>query len=321
MTERLRGGFTLIELMVVIAIIAILAGVMMVSFGGATSSARAALCITNMKNLAQAANTYAMQSGYYPLAGSRESVSMGSTTTTYSPQTGWISWLDKDKYDDGNGNKVRTAHVGVEICPFYGTGDDESDIYAITNGTLWKATAYNRKLYTCPEHVRYRGEKKLKTPLWSYVMSARFGYDTTRGSGSAATDGACGVAYNSLSRADRVLLFAELPTVDPETRQTTSDPSSYAADCTLQYRATVNGIQMGDWDGEVEAIGFPHKLGKRDYCGHVVFADGHTETLKYNEKGLSLEDLTAVLCQGYDIAYDDGAGYKLPSDADEMEDE
>lgn len=318
-----KRGFTLIELLVVIAIIAVLAGVMISSFGGASESARSALCLTNMKNLAQAVNTVAMKTGVYPLAGSREAmgVDYGSYTSSqmnYSPQVGWISWLDEGAYENGSGVKKKAAHVSVEICPFYGTGDVAKDTYAITNGSLWKATNYNKKLYTCPEHVRYRANLNKSTPLWSYVMNSRFGYDTSQGSTATTSSDAPGVFYNSISRTDRVLLFAELPTVDPATRSDVADPSGYAADCTLQYKATVGGksYKMSEWDGTAETIGFPHRKGKRDYCGHVVFADAHTETLSYNANGLGLDALTALLCEGIDVAFDEKSGYKLPPDAD-----
>lgn len=322
--RALRTGFTLVELLVVIGIIAVLAGIMMASFGGATDSARAAVCMTNLKNLAQAVNTYGMRTGYYPLAGSREAVGLasanGSAAMRYTPQVGWISWLDRDKYDDGNGNAVARAHVSCEICPFYGTGDVEKDTYAITNGALWKAVSYNRKLYTCPEHVRYRASRKKTAPLWSYVMNSKFGYDSSRGSKAVAAEEVPGVWYNSLGRTDKILLFSELPTVNPETRTDIDDPSEYEADCTLQYKASVGSknYKMGEWDGTAEEIGFPHKLGKRDYCGHVVFADGHVETLRYNARGLSMDKVTALLCEGVDVAYGEGNGYQLPSNADEM---
>ena len=64
-----RAAFTLIELLVVIGIIAVLAGVMAVAFGGATETARAAQCLSNMKSLAQAANATAMSGGWYPAGG------------------------------------------------------------------------------------------------------------------------------------------------------------------------------------------------------------------------------------------------------------
>ena len=312
-------AFTLIELLVVIAIIAVLAGVMIASFGGATDSARSALCLTNMKNLAQAVNTYAMKEGVYPLAGSREAMGIdyNSSQMYYKPQPGWISWLDEGAYENGSGVKQQSSHVSVSICPFYGTGDVAKDTYAITNGTLWKATSYNKKIYTCPEHVRYRANLKKEAPLWSYVMNSRFGYDTSQGSTATTSADAPGVFYNTIARTDRVLLFAELPTLDPATRSDIADPSGAAADCTLQFKATVNGTSYGnEWSGTAETIGFPHRTGKRDYCGHVVFADAHTETLKHSEAGLKLDELTALLCMGIDVSFDEKAGYKLPPDAD-----
>ena len=48
-----RSGFTLVELLVVVAIIGILAGVLLASFSGGTEAARAAKCLSNMRNLAQ----------------------------------------------------------------------------------------------------------------------------------------------------------------------------------------------------------------------------------------------------------------------------
>ena len=65
----MKKGFSLVELIVVIGIIAILSGVLLATFGGGTASARAARCLSNMKNLASACQTYAMGSHYYPLAG------------------------------------------------------------------------------------------------------------------------------------------------------------------------------------------------------------------------------------------------------------
>jgi prepilin-type N-terminal cleavage/methylation domain-containing protein/prepilin-type processing-associated H-X9-DG protein len=58
MTIRRQKGFTLIELLVVIAIIGILAAMVFPVFARARESARKAVCLSNMKNIALAVNLY-----------------------------------------------------------------------------------------------------------------------------------------------------------------------------------------------------------------------------------------------------------------------
>jgi prepilin-type N-terminal cleavage/methylation domain-containing protein len=55
---RRRTGFTLIELLVVIAIIGILAAMVFPVFARARESARKAVCLSNVKNIALALQMY-----------------------------------------------------------------------------------------------------------------------------------------------------------------------------------------------------------------------------------------------------------------------
>ena len=93
----MKKGFTLIELLVVVGIICILAGILLASFSGGTESARTAQCLTNMRNLATACQTYGMASGYYPGAGSYElfgideSDGIRNAKKFYYDRPGWIS--------------------------------------------------------------------------------------------------------------------------------------------------------------------------------------------------------------------------------------
>ena len=327
--DPFHKGFTLVDLLVVIGIIGILAGVLFATFGGATDSARAAQCLTNMRSLAMAANARALRDEYYPLAGSREAVDLGESDgkTWYVPQPGWISWLSRGNYDDGQGHQRASAHRSNTVLPFFGNGNEEDMTFALTNGTVWISSGRNRSLYVCPVHNLYRKNLGRKAPYWSYVMNARFGWDTSKGSKAISTASVAGaVRYNSLTRADKTLMFAELQTVDPVSGQDVGeDKDGLAADCVLQYKEVESRSSHASKGanassgGDAESIGFVHKSGKRGRCAHVVFADGHTEKLIWKDGGIDPQTLTAYLCRGWDVTFNTKDGWKLADGADEMD--
>lgn len=61
-----RGGFTLLQLIIVIAIIALLASTMFGFFGRGRESARQAQCDLNLKTIALALDAYRQENGHYP---------------------------------------------------------------------------------------------------------------------------------------------------------------------------------------------------------------------------------------------------------------
>ena len=310
-------GFTLIELMVVIGIIGILAGVLLATFGGSQESARAAKCLSNLRSLAQAANAAAMGGRYYPFAGSFQSPEVNLSGIFYVENTGWISWLSNegDPFGRLSGGQKPKSPVKVDICTFDST-DFENSTFAITNGTIWKAVGQAADVYVCPTHKQYCLQNHKIAPNWSYVMNAYFGYDYSRGTEGV---GIIFRTYGSLARADRILMFAELPTRDPFTGVDIAiQGDQWAKDCTLQYRANVRGSNFGkSWGGQPESIGFVHKGNKGRVCAHVAFADGHTEKLLCPKEngGLKLAELTALLCEGKDVSFD-GSAYEYVKETD-----
>lgn len=323
----MKKAFSLVELIVVIAIIGVLAGVLIASFGGGTESARAAKCLNNMRNLAQGASAYAAGVSFarLPLAGTRVSYANGGSKLVYKEQKGWISWLsENDEYGMRTKSKKHpTSFVSVENASAY-CKDEKKGMFALTNGTMWLSVNCNREVYVCPEH-QIQVNKKGGKVWWSYVMNAYFGYDSSDGNKAVVMDGDFGRSPgNNAIRPERRLMFAELPiygsgtTIDEGGKPSGAnypEGGSTECDCVLQYK----GYDFNkDWKGKAESIAFNHKSAKR-WCAHVVFADGHAEKLmKPKSGGTSTEQLTALLCAGKDISFD-GSGYTWVNREDKSE--
>ena len=263
----MKKAFTLVELLVVIGIIGILSGVLIASFSGSSESARAAKCLTNLKNLASASQLYGSASTWLPQSNSSNYLSEDGEHYYETP--GWVSWLSSGMFPS------QSEVWGTEISTYHESETDR--IYSLTNGVLWKYLSGTSSAYVCPEHVD--AVAPAFRPLWSYVMNS----------------GVSGWKYKGVTRADRRLLFAEMPfdgTVNGNYAPSTS--KSKYNDCVLQY-------------DEGDVIGFNHKAGKGEKCAHVVFVDGHVEKLRQPEGGLEeqqLRELTKWLCEGKDVSFD-----------------
>jgi len=314
-------------MIVVVGIIMILAAVMISSFGGATESARSAQCLTNLRSLAQAANAAAL-TNHYPTAGSVEfyAAGFGNSGEVFWEEPGWISWLSDGHYGSDGSGKV-TSHQSNDDIPFFGTGNDEDAKFALQHGSLWFCCNRNKALYTCPEHVRYRRDRNMTEPIFSYVMNGFFRWDTSRGSDSlpGGKNASIAIKYGNLTRADRILMFAELPTVDVDNGdKQVEDKKGMASDAILHYQDMnlkqdeENGGDAYAVEGsEAESIGFNHKVNKRTRCAHVVFADCHTEKIVWKEGGLDSKKLTGYLCRGIDVVLNPSHGWEIPQGADE----
>ena len=311
----MKRAFTLIELLIVIGIIGILSGVLLSTFGGATESARLAKCQSNIKNLASALNSYSMEAGHYPYAGSAQYMySSYDGELLVGVHKGWLSWLDKGQFV----GRVQEAK-SISQSSYAGSFDDVT--HALTNGAIWRAVNKNRTVYQCPVHAKACQQHGSGTPGWSYAMNPYFGYERQKGKAMASKDET--IKINGISRADRRLLFAEiqgLTIANPKKYRATSLPELHVSDGSgsattdgiLQYKSEKSGKTVGG-DGSAESIGFNHIRSNR-IVGLVAFADGHTEAITLPESG-NLEQLTGWLCDGYDVTFD-GSSYSRINDSD-----
>lgn len=292
-----KSGFSLIELLVVIAIIGILAGVLLSQFTGATDSARATQCLTNMRNLAVAVQNVAMNSsnGDYPAASSFKYSTVRNGALEYHVKKGWISWNLR--------NDNAKSKSGGSVVPFNAT-DVEQLRFAITNGLVWAAAGQSYKAYQCPVHAAACLKANGNNPGWSYVMNQEFGYNPDPAKPRRWT----GQQHSSFKTSDgitdpgKVLLFAELQglTIADDKAGVNITPNLSAsgteADCMLEYAKN-------------EAIGFNHKMSNGKYVAHVAFADGHVEKLIHPSSGLSIAEITKKLCQGHELSFN-GRSYE-----------
>jgi prepilin-type N-terminal cleavage/methylation domain-containing protein len=82
-----RGGFTLVELLAVIAIIAVLVGILLVSFSGVLGTARRSVAERLLRSVAQGVDSFKNDLGYLPPLLSVEGTGLGQTPPNRSLAT------------------------------------------------------------------------------------------------------------------------------------------------------------------------------------------------------------------------------------------
>lgn len=280
----MKKGFTLVELLVVVGILGTLIGVLAFSFTGAKEQAEGAVCLTRMRNLAQACNSMSR----FPLAGSAEYIDLDSDgNSVYGLRSGWIGNKKDYAYRGTYG-----AHAGDNAPVSCYSKDEEDYMAAITNGTMFAACS-DLDTYVCPMHAKEAAVRRARvTPRWSYAMNSHFGYDESEGKDSTLDKTFYGVEKSAIADPAHCLLFAEIPYTARQGAKFSSSAST-ENDGVLQYRNEL-------WQGTPEAIGVNHRNG-RDYYAHVVFANMKAKALPI-PSGMSNEELlklTEWLCKGY----------------------
>ena len=305
MLLRSNKGFTLVELLVVMAIMGVLAAALTTQITKARAMGQAIRCKANLKNLAQAAQSYAVEEveNRLPWAGSHEWAYMGdagggSYRLIYHLQKGWVGWI-------GGGPWTAFSSVPGKDPSYY--GDRQEMYHSLTNGTLWGLSGRDVKNYVCDTHKAV-GKRYGMNVMRSYVMNSYFGYDDRLGragasSGRSATLG----SISSRGNAGGLLLFAELPAFKPTGAgwaDVGKSSDMKAADSVLQMK--IVGYNESARYTE-EFIGFNHKVGKQ-YAAHVAYADGHVDVIvaPSSPSTKSLQNLSFFLCNGADVPADPG---------------
>ena len=310
-----KKGFSLIELLIVIGIIAVLGGVMLTQFSGSTDSALAASCMNNKRTLCNAVLADATKEGDYPSAGAFQYMYVENGTVKKSWSQGWIGYFGAN------------ASCRAVSCYHDANDQGEEQYHSITNGTLWKRMSGKISAYVCPAHAKQSKKGKYPIPSWSYVMNSYFGWERSLSASYDAAKRRYGHGYLNFNYKEKprerhrppekVLLFAEIPFMNNGVQEPEwSTATDTKNDMVLQYDPESNENSKFNYsaDGDPEAIGFNHKAGN-DYSAHVAFADGHCEKIVM-PRGVGEDDLiklTTWLCTGQEYTFN-GSRYEKVSE-------
>ena len=115
---RKRKGFTLIEIMIVISIIIILAGLLMPAFNRARNQAKRVECINNLKNIGIGIHSYAMDTdGSFPgnlaVLITDAYLEGDQSVLLNCPSAGAVYDYDGANYTIATANSI----IGISSCP------------------------------------------------------------------------------------------------------------------------------------------------------------------------------------------------------------
>ncbi len=153
--SRSKRGFTLVELLVVIGIIALLISILLPALTRAKDQARTVACASNMRQCAMAMNMYMGDNkGLFPLAYDN---GYGQSITWFSVLVGQ-NYLSAPQQDAANDDpSLVTSGSSVLICPSTGTGVSHDPDWG-SGTTDYYDTNFNRIVWRFSDPTGYSGK-------------------------------------------------------------------------------------------------------------------------------------------------------------------
>jgi prepilin-type N-terminal cleavage/methylation domain-containing protein len=181
-TSHRAAAFTMIEMLVVIAIIAILAAITFPVFGSVRESARRGACMNNMRQLYQGVRSYELDNRRYPAYLATPAVAL-------------------------NNGKYELATAPADAISF----EEAAANSPVRNDTLFPEYVRSPDLFHCPNNVENNGNQSKASGAGAVVSVSR--REPQRGTGAALTADPKNVLYYKYDS------YSANRRVDPATRE------------------------------------------------------------------------------------------------------
>jgi prepilin-type processing-associated H-X9-DG protein/prepilin-type N-terminal cleavage/methylation domain-containing protein len=270
--RRLSAGFTLVELLVVIGIIALLIAILMPALSRAMGASREVKCLANLRSIGQAAVLHAHDhKGYFPVAGA-----LWPPATSATPAGLFDSAAVKYSYYIDDDGKTRPNSIAGALAQYAGQTvrldskfNLEKDLGA---GTI-------RKMFLCPSDDEGLLGVTITSTLdsnWHSPMS-RYSYAFNEAALNIA--GAGGGGGNATARARGNL--SAIPHSSDTLFMCDGKPRAEYGDLMLDIFDHGQNVTLGDVNSTGNPAGLSSIFDSNRHRGriNVGFMDGHAETL------------------------------------------